>query len=121
MAANLYWAVPVNIRDLRPRDARDLALFRQDQSQGSNVMALDPRGAALALHRFGFGPKPGSIDTLASDPQGALLAELELPRAGQILNNELPTSGAENRRVFEFQAERNAQTVLERRRREEIG
>jgi uncharacterized protein (DUF1800 family) len=81
-------------------------------------MALDPRGAALALHRFGFGPKPGSIDALASDPQGALLAELELPHAGQILNNALPTSGAENRTVFEFQAERNAQTVLERRRRE---
>src|SRR5689334_2110629 len=42
-------------------------LFGRDHLQGSNVMALDPRGAALALHRFGFGPKAGSIQALAAD------------------------------------------------------
>jgi uncharacterized protein (DUF1800 family) len=81
-------------------------------------MALDPKGAALALHRFGFGPKAGSIAALASDPQGALLAELDAPNAGQLVNSALPTSGSENRTVYEFFAARNAQQVLERRRRE---
>jgi uncharacterized protein (DUF1800 family) len=85
-------------------------------------MALDPRGAALALHRFGFGPKlgstSGSIAAIASDPQGALLAELEAPKAGQIVNPNLPTSGAANRTVFEFVYARQAQMALERRRRE---
>jgi uncharacterized protein (DUF1800 family) len=85
-------------------------------------MTLAPREAALALHRFGFGPKrgstSGSIAAIASDPQGALLAELEAPKAGQIVNPNLPTSGAENRTGFEFQYARQAQMVLERRRRE---
>jgi uncharacterized protein (DUF1800 family) len=85
-------------------------------------MTLDPRVAALALHRFGFGPKlgstAGSITAIASDPQGALLAELEAPKAGQIVNPNLPTSGAEKRTVFEFQYARQAQMVVERRRRE---
>ncbi len=85
-------------------------------------MTLDPREAALALHRFGFGPKlgatSGSIAAIASDPRGALLADLEAPNAGQIVNPNLPTSGAESRRVFEFQYARQAQLVLERRRRE---
>jgi uncharacterized protein (DUF1800 family) len=35
--------------------------------------------AALALHRFGMGPRPGSIEKIASDPRGALLAELDNP------------------------------------------
>jgi uncharacterized protein (DUF1501 family) len=30
-------------------------------------MALDPRGAALALHRFGLGPRAGTIAAIASD------------------------------------------------------
>ena len=40
-------------------------------------MACDPREAALALHRFGFGPRAGSITAIASDPRGALGIELE--------------------------------------------
>jgi uncharacterized protein (DUF1800 family) len=85
-------------------------------------MTLDPRQAALALHRFGFGPKFGStsssIAAIASDPQGAILAELEAPKAGQIVNPKLPTSGAEYRTGFDFDYARQAQMVLERRRRE---
>ena len=58
-------------------------------------MSLDAKGmAALALHRFGFGPRAGSIAAIASDPRGALLAELDKPGAGQIVNAELMTSGA---------------------------
>jgi uncharacterized protein (DUF1800 family) len=85
-------------------------------------MTLDPRAAALALHRFGFGPRrgstSGSIAAIASDPQGALLAELEAPKAGQIVNPNLLTSGAANRTGFEFAYAQQAKMVLERRRRE---
>src|SRR5499427_1313774 len=71
-------------------------------------MARNPQEAALALHRFGFGPRTGSIEAIAADPRGALTAELDKPGAGQITNPDLPTSGAANRAVFEYNAERNA-------------
>ena len=81
-------------------------------------MACDPREAALALHRFGFGPRAGSITAIAPDPRGALLAELEQPKAGQIANADLPSAAAANRAVFEFNAERAAGQKREERRRE---
>ena len=81
-------------------------------------MACDPREAALALHRFGFGPRAGSITAIASDPRGALVAELERPNAGQIANADLPSSAAANRAVFEYNAERAANNKREERRRE---
>jgi len=81
-------------------------------------MACDPREAALALHRFGFGPRAGSITAIAPDPQGALLAELEQPKAGQIANADLPSAAAANRAVFEFNAERAAGQKREERRRQ---
>jgi uncharacterized protein (DUF1800 family) len=55
-------------------------------------MSADPRAAVLALHRFGFGPRHGSIAAIASDPRGALLAELERPGAGRLDNAELVSS-----------------------------
>src|SRR5271155_4140143 len=78
-------------------------------------MARNPQEAALALHRFGFGPRAGSIEEIAADPRGALIAELDRPGAGQITNPDLPTSGAANRAVFEFNAERNAEKKRTRR------
>jgi uncharacterized protein (DUF1800 family) len=81
-------------------------------------MALDPKEAALALHRFGFGPRSGSIAAIAADPRGALLAELERPNAGQAATADLPSSGAANRAVFEYNAERAANEKRERLRRE---
>jgi uncharacterized protein (DUF1800 family) len=72
-------------------------------------MARNPQEAALALHRFGFGPRDGSIEEIAADPRGALVAELDRPGAGQITKPDLPTSGAANRAVFEYNAERNAE------------
>ena len=66
-------------------------------------MALDPKTeAAIALHRFGFGPRAGSIAAIASDPRGALLAELERPGAGRITAAGLQTSGEAARAVFAF-------------------
>jgi uncharacterized protein (DUF1800 family) len=72
-------------------------------------MARNPQEAALALHRFGFGPRAGSIEEIADDPRGALIAELDRPGAGQTTNPDLPTSGAANRAVFEYRAEQNAE------------
>jgi uncharacterized protein (DUF1800 family) len=71
-------------------------------------MARNPQEAALALHRFGFGPRAGSIEAIADDPRGAMIAELDRPGVGQITKPDLPTSGAANRAVFEYNAERNA-------------
>jgi uncharacterized protein (DUF1800 family) len=90
----------------------------QINALGETPMARDPNGAALALHRFGFGPRPGSIDAVASDPQGALLAELERPDAGRILSPNLPSAAESNRAVFDYNAERNANAKREQIRRE---
>jgi uncharacterized protein (DUF1800 family) len=81
-------------------------------------MARDARAAALALHRFGLGPRAGTIEAIVSDPQGALLAELDRPGAGAVASAGLRSAAAANRAVFEFNAERNAKGKLERRRRE---
>jgi uncharacterized protein (DUF1800 family) len=68
--------------------------------------ALDPKAqAAFALHRFGFGPRLGDIDRIASDPHGAVLAELK-PGAGQLNDPELLSGGAAARAAFEFRQER---------------
>ena len=73
-------------------------------------MALDPKAqAALALYRFGLGPRAGSIAGIASDPRGALLAELDGAGAGRIGNADLLTSGTAARVAFAFQqAQREA-------------
>src|SRR5580692_323142 len=84
-----------------------------------NVMALDPRGAALALHRFGFGPRAGSIAAIASDPRGALLAELERPGAGRIVNAELMSAVEASRAAFEARAARQAQRITAERSKKE--
>ena len=81
-------------------------------------MARDARAAALALHRFGLGPRAGAIEAIVSDPRGALMAELDRPDAGLVAASDLPSSGAANRAVFEFNAERNAKDKVERQRRE---
>ena len=81
-------------------------------------MACDPKQAALALHRFGFGPRAGTIEAIAADPRGALLAELDLPGAGQIASTDLPSGAAADRAVFEYNAERAANDKRKRQSRE---
>ncbi len=81
-------------------------------------MTVDPRGAALALHRFGFGPRAGTIAAIASDPRGALLAELDKPNAGQIADAGLISGGAASRMASDFNAERLAKQKLETKRQE---
>jgi uncharacterized protein (DUF1800 family) len=69
--------------------------------------SLDAQGqAALALHRFGFGPRPGDIADVASDPRGAVLAELH-SGTGPVDDSQLLSSGQAARAAFEFRKERN--------------
>jgi uncharacterized protein (DUF1800 family) len=75
--------------------------------------------AALALHRFGFGPVAGSIAAIAGDPRGALLADLERPGAGRVAAANLPNSGQAARAFFEFRAERLAKEKLAQRAKKE--
>src|SRR6516225_3910573 len=78
-------------------------------------MALDPKAqAALALHRFGLGPRAGSITAIASDPRGALLAEINSPDAARISDPALMTSADAARAALKFQQERRAQRQADR-------
>jgi uncharacterized protein (DUF1800 family) len=43
------------------------------------AMMLDLRAAAIAANRFGFGPKPGELSDIASDPRGWLKQQLAGP------------------------------------------
>jgi uncharacterized protein (DUF1800 family) len=82
-------------------------------------MARDPKAeAALALHRFGCGPRIGAIAAIAADPRGALLAELDRPGAGRIADPDLAASGPAARAVFVFRQERKAQRMAQRAERE---
>lgn len=48
-------------------------------------MARDPKfEAALALHRFGLGPREGSIAAIAGDARGALIEEMDRADAGRV-------------------------------------
>src|ERR1700733_9930369 len=78
-------------------------------------MAVDPEASVLVLHRFGFGPRPGTLAAIASDPQGALIAELDQPNAGKVADADLLSSGTANRVAFEFNAARQARKRLARR------
>jgi len=78
-------------------------------------MALDPHTeATLALHRFGFGPRAGTIDKMAPDPRGALLAELEQPGAGAIVNGDLLTSAEAAQAGRDFRMVRKAAKLGDR-------
>src|ERR1700751_2882830 len=84
-------------------------------------MARDSKAeAALALHRFGFGPRAGPIAAIASDPRGALIAELDRPGAGRIADPDLLASGEAARAAFNFRQERKAQRLAERAQREDV-
>jgi uncharacterized protein (DUF1800 family) len=78
------------------------------------MTATGKEAAALALHRFGFGPAGGSISAIAADPRGALLADLDRPGAG-FLTTDLPSSEQAARAFFDFRAEQQAQQKLTQR------
>src|SRR5436853_727389 len=75
--------------------------------------------AALALHRFGMGPRPGSITAIQSDPRGALMAEVDRPRAGAMAAAGLPSSTQAFRPVADANAERQARKIVVARAQKE--
>src|SRR6059058_4547819 len=82
-------------------------------------MALDPKAAAaIALHRFGLGPRTGSIAAIASDPRGALLAELDSPQTGVMNDSGLRSSGENARAAFKFRQEQREMRLAERAARD---
>jgi uncharacterized protein (DUF1800 family) len=68
--------------------------------------------AVLALQRFGMGPRPGSIAAIASDPRGALIAELERPSVAELAAPTLPPSAKAYRTVTDANARRQAKTIV---------
>jgi uncharacterized protein (DUF1800 family) len=80
----------------------------------ANASPSGPRDAALALHRFGFGPRGDAIARLAADPRGALLAELDRPDAAIVHDPDLLDSGEAARAVFDFRQERKAVRFAQR-------
>jgi uncharacterized protein (DUF1800 family) len=75
--------------------------------------------AALALHRFGMGPRPGSIAAIEADPRGALLAELERPDASLLMASALPSSSSAYRTVADANAKRQAKAIIATRQQKE--
>lgn len=81
-----------------------------------------PRDAALAVHRFGLGARPGEIADAAKDPRGFLMGQLDRPQDA-MLSDDLPSSGEALRRFDAMR--RDGQTRLEaftraRRQRDEM-
>jgi uncharacterized protein (DUF1800 family) len=72
------------------------------------------REAAFALHRFGLGPREGSLAAIAADPRGALIADLSRPGAGRLSDPDLLTSAAAARAAFDFRQERKAARLAAR-------
>ena len=86
-------------------------------ASGKAVSGME--AAALALHRFGFGPVGDSITAIAADPRGALLADLDRPKAGRLDPANLPSSGGAARQAFEFRAAQSAKQKLALRMQKE--
>jgi uncharacterized protein (DUF1800 family) len=78
------------------------------------VTARGKEAAALALHRFGFGPARDSIAAIAGDPRGALLSDIERPGAGYLAAS-LPSGSKAAREVSDFRAEEQAKKKLAQR------
>src|SRR3982750_3124465 len=74
--------------------------------------------AALALHRFGMGPRPGSIAAIQSDPRGALIAELDRAAAAEIVAGNLPSSAKAFRTVTDANAKRQAKAIRAKKEQE---
>jgi uncharacterized protein (DUF1800 family) len=69
--------------------------------------------AIFALHRFGLGPRAGSLAAMGGDPRGALIADISRPRPAQIAAPDLPTSAEAARAAFEFRQQRREQRRAE--------
>lgn len=68
-------------------------------------MALDSSAGAIAVHRFGLGPKPTTLASIRSDPRGALLAELAAGPSTKI-DASLPSTAEAGRKTELLHLER---------------
>jgi uncharacterized protein (DUF1800 family) len=75
-------------------------------------MSTPANEALLALQRFGMGPRPGSIAAIASDPRGALLAELDNPPPYPAAAAALPSSTKAVRMIADADARRRAKAIV---------
>src|SRR5581483_3254194 len=84
-------------------------------------MALDPRAqAALAVHRFGLGPRKGGLGRIGNARE-ALLAELDNAAAGKIAADDLVSSAEAARELFDFRQERKAARQMARAEQDSKG
>jgi len=90
---------------------RRLGFCRLGFLEGLAVDTSKKAVAALALNRFGLGPRLGSIAAIAADPRAALLADLDRPRAGELAAPGLPSSAQAFRTVADANAERRARQI----------
>jgi uncharacterized protein (DUF1800 family) len=94
-------------------------VFRFESHPGGSSMVTDLKSeAALALHRFGFGPRVGLIAAIAADPRGALLADIDRPGAGALSASGVHTSGEAARAAFKVREARRTARLAERAERE---
>lgn len=84
--------------------ARHWAVSKESGIVMSNAAKAE---VVLALHRFGMGPRPGSIAAIGTDPRGALIAELDRPLALTAAAG-LPSSAKAYRTVADANARRTA-------------
>jgi uncharacterized protein (DUF1800 family) len=92
---------------------------RRFASFGTIAMASSAKAeAVLALHRFGMGPRPGSITAIEADPRGALLAELDRPPPYPLAASALPSSAKAFRTVNEANARRQAKALVAKKAQE---
>src|SRR6185312_14515832 len=83
---------------------RDVATFRVREP----TMAISPPESFIALQRFGLGARPGDLKAIASDPRGALLAEIN-PGALLIDDSALPDTITAITDVRSIQMQRKAE------------
>lgn len=69
----------------------------------------DPRGALVALKRFGLGPKPGDLITAAADPRGFILAETQQAGVALLEEPQLAKSSAALQALFADQQNKRAE------------
>src|SRR4029077_19810784 len=85
----------------------------QEVAEETSAMSTSANTEALlALQRFGMGPRPGSIAAIASDPRGALLAELDDPPPFSAAAAALPSSAKAVRTVADADARRQAKAIV---------
>ncbi len=79
-------------------------------------MALDPTiQSTVLLHRFGLVPKKGTLAEIGKDGRAALIAELDDPASGLIVNNnDLLSSAEAARAAYDYRRERRAERLAAR-------